>query len=369
METPMTPLNARRSRSTTARANTLAASSRTVPAILGLALLAVLLLLPNARAANNTVVWAGTTHPDQFRFRTTMGKVLTFELTASSSNPASVVIEPVSGLPAGASIGTSAGDKLATATFRWVPAEPGDYSIGFVAKTGKATAPVRTYLIHVTPKFPYTFTLTDDKLAHWAPVVHRTTVVHKAPSASSPVVTKLDSVTSDTKTRNIVLVLEGLDKSPSESWYRVRLPILPNNTVGWIRSGDLGDLYEVNTHLYVDTEKLTATLKRDGVTVFTTRVGVGKPSTPTPKGQFYIRGKLTNFGGGFYGPIVFGTSARSASKAPEMRIFGDGFVGVHGTSLPQLIPGRPSHGCIRMLNSAIVRLSQLMKVGTPVTIT
>jgi hypothetical protein len=206
-------------------------------------------------------------------------------------------------------------------------------------------------------------------VAHWAAVIHKTTVVHKAPNASSPVVTKLDAVTSDMKTRNIVLVLNAIERSATERWYRVRLPILPNNTLGWIRAGDLGDLYEVNTHLYVDTKKLTATLKRNGVTVFTTRIGVGKATTPTPKGQYYIRGKLTHFGNAFYGPIVFGTSARSASKAPEMQVFGDGFVGVHGTSLPQLIPGRPSHGCIRMQNSAIVRLSQLMKVGTPLTIT
>jgi hypothetical protein len=336
---------------------------------LGLAALALLLLLPNARAANSRVVWTAVTHPDQYKFNATMGKALTFTLTATASQPTNVVIEPVGGLPAGASIGTTIDGKVATATFRWLPAEPGDYSIGFVAKTGGATAPTRTYVIHVSPKYPYAYKLTDDEIAHWAAVVHRTTVVHSAPTAASSVVTKLDSVTSDMKTRNIVLVLDGLDRSRSDGWYHVRLPILPNNSTGWVKRSDLGQLYEVNTHLYVDTEHLTATLKRNGVTVFTTRVGVGKPSTPTPKGQYYIRGKLTNFGDSFYGPIVFGTSARSNSKAPEMQVFGDGFVGVHGTSLPQLIPGRPSHGCIRMLNSAITRLAQLMKVGTPLTIT
>jgi lipoprotein-anchoring transpeptidase ErfK/SrfK len=48
---------------------------------------------------------------------------------------------------------------------------------------------------------------------------------------------------------------------------------------------------------------------------------------------------------------------------------GGGFVGVHGTNEPNLIPGRISHGCIRLRNDAIVRLSHLMKVGTPLTIT
>jgi len=365
----MKPVNAERSCRTSAR-ESLPSRRKTLPAFLALAAVVLVALVPSALGAGATVVWAAQTHPDHFKFTATAGKELTFKLRAASSRPGTdVSVEPVSGLPPGASIGTSVVGKRATATFRWVPVEPGDYNLAFVARTGAAKAPVRTFLIHVMPRYPYSYKITDDEIANWAAVVHRTTLVHSKPTASSPVVTRLDSVTSDTKTRNIVLVLDGFDRSSRDRWLHVRLPILPNNSTGWVRQSDLGDLYEVNTHLYVDTATLTATLKRNGVTVFTTRVGVGKPSTPTPKGQFYIRGKLTHFGDAFYGPIVFGTSARSASKAPEMRVFGDGFVGVHGTSLPQLIPGRPSHGCVRMRNSAIVRLSQLMQVGTPLTIT
>jgi lipoprotein-anchoring transpeptidase ErfK/SrfK len=45
-----------------------------------------------------------------------------------------------------------------------------------------------------------------------------------------------------------------------------------------------------------------------------------------------------------------------------------GFVGIHGTNQPQLLPGRVSHGCIRMRNSDILRLAALMPIGTPLTI-
>ena len=62
-------------------------------------------------------------------------------------------------------------------------------------------------------------------------------------------------------------------------------------------------------------------------------------------GQFYIRDKLTNFNNPFYGPIAFGTSARSAVLTDWP---GGGFVGVHGTNEPDLIPGYISHGCIRL---------------------
>jgi len=43
-------------------------------------------------------------------------------------------------------------------------------------------------------------------------------------------------------------------------------------------------------------------------------------------------------------------------------------VGIHRTNQPELIPGRPSHGCIRIRNPAIIRLARLMPIGTPVRI-
>ena len=47
---------------------------------------------------------------------------------------------------------------------------------------------------------------------------------------------------------------------------------------------------------------------------------------------------------------------------------GGGVVGVHGTNEPELIPGRPSHGCVRLRNDKILRLVALMPIGTPVRI-
>ena len=177
--------------------------------------------------------------------------------------------------------------------------------------------------------------------------------------------TTLHTVTSD-GTQNLVLILDGLDLSASKTWYRVRLPILPNNSTGWVPANALGSLYVVHTHLYVNRETETATLKKDGVTIFTTRVGVGRTYWPTPRGQFYIRDKLTNFHNPFYGPLAFGTSARSSVLTDWP---GGGFIGVHGTNEPDLIPGHISHGCIRFVNSQILKLARLLKVGSPLTIT
>jgi lipoprotein-anchoring transpeptidase ErfK/SrfK len=47
---------------------------------------------------------------------------------------------------------------------------------------------------------------------------------------------------------------------------------------------------------------------------------------------------------------------------------GGGFIGIHGTNAPGLIPGHISHGCIRVRNANVLRLARLMPVGTPLTI-
>lgn len=165
-------------------------------------------------------------------------------------------------------------------------------------------------------------------------------------------------------TTNIVLVLGEVSRREG-AWVHVRLPLLPNDRTGWLPRSALGGYRFVHTRLIVDRRRLTATLLRDGRRVFTARVGVGRPNWPTPPGEFYIRDKVSGFNDPFYGPVAFGTSARSAVLTDWP---GGGFVGIHGTNAPELIPGRISHGCIRMRNVDILRLARLMPVGTPLTI-
>jgi lipoprotein-anchoring transpeptidase ErfK/SrfK len=63
--------------------------------------------------------------------------------------------------------------------------------------------------------------------------------------------------------------------------------------------------------------------------------------------------------------VAFGTSARSPTLTDWPA---GGFVGIHGTDRPDLLPGRVSHGCVRMRNDDILRLADLLPVGTPLTI-
>jgi lipoprotein-anchoring transpeptidase ErfK/SrfK len=204
-------------------------------------------------------------------------------------------------------------------------------------------------------------------LAHvsfWSPV-RRSTPVRARADGKAAVIARLSTRTPE-GTRNLVLVLDRRRDRRGTLWVRARLPILGSDAAGWVPRSALGGYGTVSTHLVVDVESLTATLYRNGDPIFETQVGVGRPENPTPTGEFYIRNKLTRYANAFYGPIAFGTSARSPTLTDWPA---GGFVGIHGTNRPDLLPGRVSHGCIRLRNDDIMALERLMPVGTPLTIT
>ena len=199
--------------------------------------------------------------------------------------------------------------------------------------------------------------------AYWAHPQHRA-YVKRGPSRTSRRVARLHFKTED-GFPEVYPVLRRFTDRRGRTWLRIRIPMRPNGRTGWVRDSALSPLDRVRTRLLVDRRRLRATLYRSGRRVWRSRIGVGTPSTPTPAGHFWIREKfkVANPGGSF-GPWAFGTGGYSVlSEWP-----GGGVIGIHGTNQPWLIPGRPSHGCIRVPNPAIRRLARLMPVGTPVRI-
>ena len=199
-------------------------------------------------------------------------------------------------------------------------------------------------------------------LSRWA-YPQAPAVVHELPSARSRVVAQLHFLTPDGQAE-VYLALRSYSAG-SQTWILVSIPGRPNGVTGWVPASALGELHLSDEYLRVNREMLHATLYRAGVAIWNAPVGVGRPSLPTPAGHFYITEMLTAFGGSFYGPYALGTSA----YAPTLTDWpGGGVVGIHGTDEPQLIPGRPSHGCIRLRNADIARLWPLLAVGTPIEI-
>jgi lipoprotein-anchoring transpeptidase ErfK/SrfK len=197
----------------------------------------------------------------------------------------------------------------------------------------------------------------------WA-TVRLATAVRAAPRGEAPIVARLDPWTPE-ETTNLVLTLDRRKDAQGSLWIRVRFPGFPDNTTGWVPRRTLGGGGVVRTRLVVDLGDRRATLFRRGRPVFHSAVGIGTATAPTPTGDFYIRNKLTRYRSAFYGPIAFGTSARSPTLTDWPA---GGFVGIHGTSRPDLVPGAVSHGCIRMRNADIVRLARLLRIGSPLTI-
>lgn len=199
--------------------------------------------------------------------------------------------------------------------------------------------------------------------ARWTPV-RRRVAARAEPDRTARRVARLGTRTPE-GTTNIVLALEHREGADGHVWVRARLPVLPNGTTGWIPRAALGGYEVVDTRLVVDLGRTVATLLRGGQRVFEAPIGIGTATNPTPRGQFYIRNQLRRYASPTYGPVAFGTSARSETLTDWP---GGGYVGIHGTDHPELLPGRISHGCIRLRNQDILELARLMPVGTPVTI-
>jgi hypothetical protein len=200
-------------------------------------------------------------------------------------------------------------------------------------------------------------------LTRWANPL-RNAPVRVRPTARARRTGRLHALTED-GFPEVYLTLRSHRSRDGQVWIRIRIPKRPNGRKRWVPRDALGPLHAVTTALRIDKGRSRATLRRGGRRVWRSPIGHGAPGMATPSGHFYIRERLDNRGGDpVYGPLAFGTSAYSAlSDWP-----GGGVIGIHGTDQPWVIPGRPSHGCIRVPNPAIRRLARRMPIGTPVTI-
>jgi L,D-transpeptidase catalytic domain len=200
-------------------------------------------------------------------------------------------------------------------------------------------------------------------LTRWANV-RRTVAARSRPGRSHRVVARLARLTPEGTVTAVAVSGRRIGRD-GRLWMRVTLPVLPNGTRGWVPRRALG-AYELSHHrLVVDVDRRRLVLFDRGRAVMRARVGVGRPGSPTPRGTFLVRSRLQRYASPRYGPVAFGTSARSPTLTDWPA---GGFVGIHGTDRPGQIPGAVTHGCVRLRNTEILRLARLMPVGTPIEI-
>jgi lipoprotein-anchoring transpeptidase ErfK/SrfK len=155
------------------------------------------------------------------------------------------------------------------------------------------------------------------------------------------------------------------DASCVASWYRVQLPMRPNESTGWVRADEVA-LEPVRTRLEVDLSRHRVSLFRDGRLVLRTIAATGTPGTPTPTGSYYVdqRFRISDSGGEF-GPAAIGISAFS----PVLQEWAQGGpIAIHGTNAPSSVGQAVSHGCLRVHNRVAWRLLWATETGSPVVI-
>jgi lipoprotein-anchoring transpeptidase ErfK/SrfK len=144
------------------------------------------------------------------------------------------------------------------------------------------------------------------------------------------------------------------------------LPGRPDGSTGWIAQRGTRET-TTNWHLVVDLTARRVRVYRGGHVVRTFRAVVGKPSTPTPAGEFFVEETLRMPAGEAGGPFALALSARSN----VLREFegGPGQIAIHGRDdLGGTLGAAESHGCIRLATASIDWLATRIGPGTPVNI-
>lgn len=94
---------------------------------------------------------------------------------------------------------------------------------------------------------------------------------------------------------------------------------------------------------------------------------VGKPSTPTPAGEYFVEENVLLPVGMPGGPFALATSDRS--NVLQEFDGGPGQIALHGLdNLGGQLGTAESHGCIRLADSAITWLAGRIQPGVPITI-
>jgi lipoprotein-anchoring transpeptidase ErfK/SrfK len=194
----------------------------------------------------------------------------------------------------------------------------------------------------------------------------RAVTVRAAPAPQARVVGTVARLTPLTGVQTVLPVIGTAPGPAGVVWARVRLPSRPNGATGWVRE-TAGSLTETPWQIVIHRSARRATVLDDGRVRATFTVVVGKQSTPTPLGSFFVTEKLHLAPGVAEGPWALATSAYS--EVLQQFGGGPGQVALHGiVGLSDPLGTFSSHGCVRFANSAITWIAAHVGAGTPVIV-
>lgn len=149
-------------------------------------------------------------------------------------------------------------------------------------------------------------------------------------------------------------------------WLEVALPGRPNGHSGWI---DATATRRTQTawRIVVDLSARRVTVLRLGRMTRSFLAVVGKPSTPTPTGTFFVEEPVHIGARAVGGPYALALSARS--NVLQEFDGGPGQIAIHGRdNIGGTLGTAVSHGCVRLADGAMRWLVGRVGAGTPVTI-
>ena len=153
-------------------------------------------------------------------------------------------------------------------------------------------------------------------------------------------------------------------------WVKVRLAQRPNQSTAWVPASDVR-LSSTPYRIVITLSTMRLALYDHGKLVFSAPAGIGTTDDPTPAGHYFVAFDESppqpNPG---YGPFIIVTSDHSQAIS-DWEGSGDAVIGIHGPlgedSQIGTAGARISHGCIRLHDAALQKLSNL-PAGTPIDI-
>jgi len=205
--------------------------------------------------------------------------------------------------------------------------------------------------VHVESIFPAAGQLTVDSVP-----------VRTKPSPSAGVIKVMHQFRTDYRIQEILAVSTRLGTN-GKPWYKISIPMRPNGTMGWIPVGSVS-LSPTKGQIVVHRNSRTIDIYRLGRLALHAKVAVGAPGMETPLGHYYVAARFVPYDDPFLG--VFAVETSAYSRLTEWP--GGGVVGIHGTSMPQLLGQAVSHGCVRVSNQTAAAMRKLAPLGTPIWI-
>jgi len=191
-------------------------------------------------------------------------------------------------------------------------------------------------------------------------------IAYASPSSSAKRVGYVSGTGPIMGGRSVFPVIDTREHKGKATWLRVMLPGRPNGRTGWVAARDTV-AESTGFHVVVELERRRALVYWRGHRVRTFSVIVGKASTPTPRGSFFVEEMVPLDASEPGAPFALATSARS--DVLERYEGGVGQIALHGTgNLSGTMGTAASHGCVRLGDTAIAWLAKTMSPGVPITI-